>query len=448
VVEPAKKKRKTSEDPEAVATNIGPPKGAKRTSSAATAMTNGTTKPNGTKGKTRADQSAVNGEAMEVEEAAIEPDDDDAPEPPAPRAGRGTKQAKMKNGAAVPARPSKEEERLRREVEDLRAQLTAAQEATTERDKLDKTLQELFRLRSEPEQELKEFQALFDDTVQKKDSLIHELTGQLSQLQSPSKSSANGTHTLHFMTREAADAEKKALLEENSRLKEALKQRDAAVTAKEQEVLDAREEAKMTKKELELEIERSKTMVSRTGGPLVPRSIKATATELRNAVVIKLYEDMTNFLVMNVKMEKSPEWPDIEEELMTCVYTYSSEDDAKFCTWYTVSEYLCCRLICSATLTALNFVLRNMYGRPDNMPVNQRVSRDELVLKVKYVPNDLDKEDPDIVERLDFFKDPFMFARDQMTVFLRTLNETVQGIFEHKGSAGVGNESTEVIVVE
>lgn len=51
--------------------------------------------------------------------------------------------------------------------------------------------------------------------------------------------------------------------------------------------------------------------------------------------------------------------------------------------------------------------------------------KDQLQAKVQYQPKDLEKEAQDFVEGLDFFKDPFIFAHDQLYVFLKTLTEKV-----------------------
>ena len=189
-----------------------------------------------------------------------------------------------------------------------------------------------------------------------RDDLIRGLEEQLAQLQSPSK--AGSSYTLHFLTREAADEEKKAQLEENKKLKDVIKQRDATIAAKEREINEAREEgasdlvactsshlygslpiAGATRKELDAEIERSKSLASRAPGPVASRSTKPTSSEVRNTPVIKLYEDMTNILITNVKVEKSPDWPDVDEESLTCIYTYSNpEEQLTFCTFLTLQS--------------------------------------------------------------------------------------------------------------
>lgn len=66
-------------------------------------------------------------------------------------------------------------------------------------------------------------------------------------------------------------------------------------------------------------------------------------------------------------------------------------------------------------VTALNFSLREMW-QPDPETA-------ELVHKVEYLPKDLDKEQPDLVQKLEFFGEPFIFAYDQLHVFFKTLSE-------------------------
>ena len=96
---------------------------------------------------------------------------------------------------------------------------------------------------------------------------------------------------------------------------------------------------------------------------------------------------------------------------------------------------------------ALNFILRNQFARPEDVPGKEALPKEKLVEKVKYIPKNLEMERPDYVERLQFFKEPFMFARDQMTVFLKTLTDTVAGIFESDESGdGPGGEDEPIIV--
>lgn len=53
-------------------------------------------------------------------------------------------------------------------------------------------------------------------------------------------------------------------------------------------------------------------------------------------------------------------------------------------------------------------------------PIN---SKDELEAKIRFIPQNLEKEPEDFITTLGFFKDPFMFARNQLAVFWKTLSE-------------------------
>ncbi|KAI0820222.1 hypothetical protein BC628DRAFT_1331039 [Trametes gibbosa] len=435
VDEPVANKRKTSEDSEEVVIVPGPPRGAAKKSTARPEIAaNGATKPSASKGKARADPRPKTGRANGTstgepakKDSAISLDDgDEPPDPPARSARGGSKQPKGKNGhpTSAPARSNKTDVKLARELDGLRTQLEQTRELTKEVDKLAKQLEDVFRTRNtEPEEILQEYKTEFETAIRKKDIMIEELTLQLTKLQSTSKS--DKSYTLHFLTREAAEEEKAVLLEENSRLKETIKQRDGTIVGKDKQIRSLEDEAKMMKKELDAEIERSKSLAARPPPSASSRQQKPSPNEAQNTPVIRLYEDMTNILITSVKLEKSLEFPDLDEDILTCIYTYqNAEEHITF---------------------SLNFTLRNTYDRPEGADPGAELSRDQLVLKVKYEPKDLDKENPDLVGRLGFFKDPFMFARDQMTVFLKTLTDNVAGVFEPEPE---GDDSGDVIILD
>ncbi|KAI0647559.1 hypothetical protein C8Q79DRAFT_1000445 [Trametes meyenii] len=439
---PQKKRRKASEDSDSEVVAVpGPPKAASKKSSARLeSVTNGASKSAVAKGKERADPptkgSRTNGasakqpeeqDVMEVE------DEEEPPDPPAKRVTRGGSKQPPAKAKPESRAARKAEEKLARDVESLRAQLEQsreyAKEVIAQRDKLAKQLEDLFRLRgTEAEQALEEYKVHVNESLQRKDNHIEELTAQLSKLSSSSQS--NQPLNLHFLTREAAEEEKHALREENNRLKDVIKQRDATIVDKDKQMHSLQDEAMITKKELDAEIERSKALAARGPTPTAARQQKPTAGEPRNSPVIRLYEDMTNVLVTSMKFEKSPEFPEIDEEIFSCVYTYQNPDQEN--------------------TFALNFTLRNVFDRPPDAPYDHHLDKDQLVRKVKYEPKDLDKENPNIVESLAFFKEPFMFARDQMIVFLKTLNDAITGIFEPEvdGDGEMPNVTHEVIDVD
>lgn len=48
--------------------------------------------------------------------------------------------------------------------------------------------------------------------------------------------------------------------------------------------------------------------------------------------------------------------------------------------------------------------------------------------KVRYQPLNLQMEPEDFINKLDFFKDAFIFSRDQLPVFLKTLSDRLGDI--------------------
>ncbi|KAI0748687.1 hypothetical protein C8Q80DRAFT_753382 [Daedaleopsis nitida] len=288
------------------------------------------------------------------------------------------------------------------------------------RDQLAAQLEEVFHVRrTEAEEALAEYKEHFEESMKRKEDLIQELTTHTTKLQGPAHS--NQSSTLQFITREQADEEKRALQEESDRYKELIKQRDARLQEKDQRINALQAEISTVSKERDAEIERSKTIANRSG-PAASGLSRPTSLETQNASVIRLYEDMTNILVTNLKYEKSDKWPELEEELATCVYTYTSgEDDS---TW------------------SLHFTLRLIYDLPEGVTATGPVAQSELVQKMMYQPKDLDHEPPEYAARLGFFKSAFMFSRGQMSVFIRTLGESVANIFDGEEAGG----TTEILM--
>ncbi|EJF66295.1 hypothetical protein BD309DRAFT_954065 [Dichomitus squalens] len=442
VEEAQTKKQRKSSEAEVVAMP-GPTKGAsKKAPVRGASAVNGTSKAAAAaaKGKARADPSPADGDAMEVEEdTAAQVDEEGSAEQPPPRSGvrGGSKQPLLRGKntmtAAAASRLAKENQRLLRDMDRLRAELEQMRTNNKEREKLQERLEasfdEMIQRRTTDAEEIKnDVEARHKEEIQRKDSLIQELTGQLSK-QSPSSSSQSWT--LHFLTREAAEEEKRALRDENTRLKDVIKQHNAVIGAKDQQIADLKQEVDLTKKELQAEIERSNQLASRSAtipASVVPNGTKAVRGPANNLPVIKLYEDMTNVLVTSVQKEPSVDWPGIDEDVISCIYTYENKDE-------------------NITFS-LNFMLRNQFDRPENYSGKEALPKDKLVEKVKYIPRNLELERPDYVERLQFFKEPFMFARDQMTVFLKTLTDTVSGIFESEDGGDEPGGADEPIVVD
>ena len=68
----------------------------------------------------------------------------------------------------------------------------------------------------------------------------------------------------------------------------------------------------------------------------------------------------------------------------------------------------------------LHFNLRSLY-EPDPEADPSLPPLKQLIPKMQYIPLDLDKERPEYVERLEFFKEPFIFQYGQLNVFHKSL---------------------------
>ena len=132
--------RDEDEDDVEVVAVAAPAKGASRKAAArGGSAANGATKPNGVgKGKARAEHPMVNSDTMEVDQDSAADPDDEPPDQLAQRGGvRGgskQQQPKGKSGtnSATAARQARENQRLLRDMERLRAQLNEQVEMNNE----------------------------------------------------------------------------------------------------------------------------------------------------------------------------------------------------------------------------------------------------------------------------------------------------------------------------
>jgi hypothetical protein len=175
--------------------------------------------------------------------------------------------------------------------------------------------------------------------------LIKQLTSQLA-LKEPL--TRNGkTSILNLITREAADEEQQAMEQEVARWKELAEERKKLMGQKDQKIAELEQRGeqpivrmltyplrycltieKELKWELNAEIDRFKEMAEKPSRhpPSASRGRPGGADDLKGVEIIRFYEDLTNFLVCNMKMQKG-KYPDMEEWILSCVYTYTGLDD-------------------------------------------------------------------------------------------------------------------------
>ncbi|KAH9001101.1 hypothetical protein EDB92DRAFT_1938880 [Lactarius akahatsu] len=354
VVQPATRNDTTAKVPPSVATNGKPASKAK--------------------GKGKATPS-TNGHRNDTELVIIDELDDDGPLPakPLPSAKKG----KVSAGST----DSTEKGGSFQELEKLREERDMYKEKS---EQLSKSLLQLIQTRkTEPEEQLVSRKAHYDATNRAQEELIQELTTQVSRLTPMLKKGR--TSTLHFLTSEAADEEKRIFEEHLREVQEELKRKDGVIKDKDTRIAALNEQLETTQADLKAEIAHTQTLQK---NPKAQREHPGPAMRARTSLIndpkhgatIRLYEDLTNLIM-----------------------------------------YILAREFC------LSFTLTSMYQpkpSPDpnfhSPPVN---SKDDLQKMVQYTPLELEKESPEHIQKLDFLADKFTFAYDQMDYFLKTLND-------------------------
>jgi len=127
--------------------------------------------------------------------------------------------------------------------------------------------------------------------------------------------------------------------------------------------------------------------------------------------IIKFYEDLTNLIVPNMKLQKG-KYLDTDEWLLNCVYSYTDEVAQKQKP-----------LLDSRTIS---FTLR-LCREPPTESKEAIENERQLVETVHYVPQNLDKESSEFRESLEFLNTTFTFERSQLSLFIRTLHQRMSG---------------------
>ncbi|KAI6028500.1 hypothetical protein F5J12DRAFT_960023 [Pisolithus orientalis] len=326
-----------------------------------------------------------------------QPDKDVTPSPtPSQRPDQAVGNNKLRHSANVASH--KEIDRWKQRVKDLESQ----------RDSLSKQLDELFKIRrTEPEQALEELHVQYEERAKMQDALVRELTSQLARIEPLSRTGQNVA--LHFLTREAADEEKRAVEQEIVQLRDVIKQRDAVIS----------DQSKRINELQQLGQKNFSPGSHRKVAPTTSRSQqrRPIGAEDPKTEVIKFYEEMSNLLVTNVKFEDAP-GSDEQEVTFHCVYTYFEmarrEDSVE---GERVNEK-------SIGFTMCIF---NGYGGPNGEPI----SDDDFVhRRIKYTPLHLDKEPDSFVEALSYMGESFTFPCSQQGLFLNSLRDRIGGCNE------------------
>ncbi|GJE96444.1 hypothetical protein PsYK624_126410 [Phanerochaete sordida] len=391
-----------------------PPKNkGKAPASSAPPATNGkVTNASKAKGKAKADivQNEV-ADAMEVDDVQmVEKHQQKAdPRPKARPAAKPPNKPQTR-----PPRENTANDALERENARLRKQL---EEVMAHRDKLAQQVQESLQIRqTEPEQKLQECIEQYEATIRAQEQLLQEQTTQLSRYGAVSGSKSNPA--LQFLSREAVNEEKKSLEAKVKQLENIVKQKDA-------EIVEQDKKYHELEKQLDFEVKMHKEYQAKNApGPKLNGGPRAGHTspspDPLQGEVTKLYEDCTNLLITKVTSAPSPypAWPELKEYTFNCTFTYV--DPGKH------GEV-------AGGNPTLQFNIRALYMRKTATDPDDRTpptSRDELEAKCQYWPLNLERESREFRQRLDFFKESFIFSRDQMSVFVKTLGERLAATLE------------------
>ncbi|KZS88384.1 hypothetical protein SISNIDRAFT_490182 [Sistotremastrum niveocremeum HHB9708] len=279
-----------------------------------------------------------------------------------------------------------EEVALRRQVEELRQYLA---ERTQERDDFQDQLRRLHHLRSTEAEKLAAQMKTVHEARAKVDAeYIAELKDASGASGSADTSKSSVVQFVHGDLVEEAKREGEELVAE---WKQKVRERDKALKDKDEQIQDLLKAAQTYKSDLAAEIQNNATL-KRNGNQIANGSTKSAKPAPGQGYVTRLYEDMTNINVIDFK--NAPESGGIPMETYTCEITVNGR--------------------------SLGFKLQSFTPpaaeNPTNMP------------RMIYTPTTLAMEtDLQFKQQLDFLSEPFTFSREQLSVFVRTLNEKVDG---------------------
>ncbi|KIY73257.1 hypothetical protein CYLTODRAFT_485693 [Cylindrobasidium torrendii FP15055 ss-10] len=228
-----------------------------------------------------------------------------------------------------------------------------------------------------------------------------------------------------ILTRAEADAEKAAMERDLKRYKR-LAEDNAKLIEKQREELDAtRAELATVRQERDAEIDRSKFLAAKNPpGSATRNGVRKPLIEdtPKRTNAIAFYEDLTDILVLSIKGEKCniEESEGEEDVLIGCVYTYKDQDDP-------------------ALTQSITFNLRMCHDFDNSIG--------ELVPSVNYSPREMDKLPPSFVDRLQLIKEPFSFRKEQLQLFLKTMNEQVKLAMASDDEDDAGEDDDDVRIV-
>lgn len=269
------------------------------------------------------------------------------------------------------------------------------------------------------------------------------------------------SNVLQLLTREAADEEKVILEREKDKYKRQFEDQAKAIHEKDQRILELDQErrfsnlfasrylrviVRMVNIELAAEVKRSKSLAATSSRPpgsaqRGKRTTSAYSDDPKTVQLIRFYEDVTDLLITAVRFDKCKFEANPEEDcILTCIYTYTKEDDPgeKQSDNTSLVDLILNSL--NFLSTGLNFTLRLCH--------DEDAESKELVPAVMYSPIELQKETPEFVAALDFLNAPFSFRKEQLQIFLKTLSEQITKAINGEDEEEEAEEEVEIRDIE
>ncbi|KAJ7156947.1 hypothetical protein C8R43DRAFT_997756 [Mycena crocata] len=394
-------------------TEVDPPRTRKPASRAA----NGKPIPKG-KGKAKADSAPTKKIPSRADIEMVDDDEEAGPSGTAQVINNATasnRAIKASGRAESSAAATKQIDQLRRQLESSQARVKD----------LAKQLEESYRVRhTEPEQLQQRQSEKYEEIIRMKDLLLKQQEEMLSHKEPLSKEGKSSV--LHMITREQADAEKrsaeeqvifwKAKADEREQLINALRrEKDKQISDLDQINRDLQYEIKAEREALQ-KASRNPPSASRGRGPHAVLG----SDDPKHSELIQFYEDVTNLLVTDIKIQE-PKYFDCDEWSLTCIYTYVDKS--------------------GESRRSLGFLLRFTYDPIDaSEPIESKADIDRAA---QYTPLDLDKEKEEFVEALGFLNAGFTFQRTQLPLFFSSLVDNMKTACEGEESETGSNPEME-----
>ncbi|TRM62537.1 hypothetical protein BD626DRAFT_497731 [Schizophyllum amplum] len=319
---------------------------------------------------------------MEVDEEEEEPEVQQPPPPP--------NEVKKRR----PAARVKGEEALRKMVAELQAHNDELSQQV-------QTLQDQRKREDQHQQDRAKLDQTRIETQQQMNAQLYTQIGHSSLLQTQGASSILG-----LLTREAAEKEQDVLKKDLERERQAARDKEQVVKDREARISELEQQVKELQFELKVEREQNK-QGNRNPPPSAQRGAAAQG-------------------IGDPKAAVAPQFLSEPEYDLHCVYTHAGTDEQA-----------------GTQNRTLEFVLRLTFSIAQGEERNEIRSREQLVQSVQYTPINLEKEQPDFVERLEYLNGIFTFQRDQLPLFLSTMQTKFKEYLEPEA-----DESDDAIEVE